>query len=145
MKKLLIYWIIGIAFLGSADNLCAEQPFVRISATPDKLDLGTVLFNNEELPETLKVEVQSNCLHGPIVASVTPFKSSNGGTILPDRISIKTPTTGDFVPMIKPVVISEPAIGNHDVEVRFKVQANFSDLAGKYTGTIVFTVMPPPY
>jgi len=145
MKKLLIYWFIGIAFLGSDVNLRAEQPFIRISATPDKLDLGTVLFNNEELPETLKVEVQSNCLHGPIVASVTPFKNRNGGTILPDRISIKTATTGDFVPMIKPVVISEPAIGNHDVVVRFKVQVDFSNLAGKYTGAIVFTVMPPPY
>ena len=88
MKKLLIYWIIGIAFLGSAGIVHAEQPFVLISATPDELDLGTVFFQGKELPETLKVEVQSNCLHGSIVASVTPLESRRGGTILPGRVSI---------------------------------------------------------
>jgi hypothetical protein len=91
------------------------------------------------------VKVESNCLHGPIVASITPFKNSYGGTILPDRISIQTPTTGDFVPMIKPVVISEPAFGNHDVVIKFKVQTDFNDPAGKYSGTIILTVMPAPY
>jgi hypothetical protein len=119
------------------------MPFVSVSATPDKLDLGTVYFMDEELPEVLKVEVESNCLHGPVVASITPFKNSSGGTILPERISIQTITTGDFIPMIKPVIISEPAIGNHDVLVKFKVHADFHDRAGKYSGTLVFTVMPP--
>lgn len=145
MKKLLIYWIIGIALLGSFGIARAEQPFVRVSATPEKFDLGTVLFVDEELPEVLKVKVESNCLHGPVVASVTPFKNRYGGTILPECVSIQTPTTGDFIPMIKPVVISEPAIGNHDILVKFKVQVDFNNPAGKYSGTIVFTVMPPPY
>ena len=145
MNKLLIYWIVGISLLGSLEVAHAEQPFVRVSATPGKLDLGTVLLLDEELPEVLKVKVESNCLHGSIVASVTPFKNSYGRTILPERISIQTPTTGDFIPMIKPVVISEPAIGNHDVVVKFKVQLDFNDTAGKYSGTIIFTVMPPPY
>ncbi len=145
MKKLIIYWIIGIVLLGSFGIVRAEQPFVRVSATPDKFDLGTVLFLDEELPEVFKVKIESNCLHGPVVASVTPFKNRYGGTILPDRISIQTPTTKDFVPMIKPVVISEPAIGSHDILVKFKVQVDFNSHAGKYSGTIVFTVMPPPY
>lgn len=145
MKKILVYWIIGIVLLGSFGIVRAEQPFVSVSATPEKFDLGTVLFVDEELPEVFKVKIESNCLHGSVVASVTPFKNRYGGTILPDRISIQTPTTGDFVPMIKPVVISEPAIGNHDVLVKFKVQLDFKDAAGKYSGNIVFTVMPPPY
>ena len=143
MKKLLICWIIGISLLGSFGMARADAPFVRVSATPDKLNLGTVLFVDEELPEVLTVKVESNCLHGPIVASITPFKNRYGGTILPERISIQTPTTVDFIPMIKPVVISEPAIGSHDVLVKFKVRTDFNDRAGKYSGTIVFTVMPP--
>jgi hypothetical protein len=145
MKKILVYWIIGIVLLGSFGVVRAEQPFVRVSATPDKFDLGTVLFVDEALPEVFKVKVESNCLHGPVVASVTPFKNSYGGTILPEHISIQTSTTGNFVPMIKPVVISEPAIGSHDVMVKFKIQLDFNDRAGKYSGNIVFTVMPPPY
>jgi len=143
MKKLLNYWIIGITLLGSFEMARADAPYVRVSATPDKLDLGTVLFVDEELPEVLKVKVESNCLHGPVVASITPFKDSHGGTILPERISIQTAATGDFIPMIKPVVISEQAIGSHDILVKFKVNVDFTARAGKYSGNIVFTVMPP--
>jgi hypothetical protein len=45
--------------------------------------------------------------------------------------------------MIKPVMISEPAIGDHDVFVKFKVHPDFHDRAGKYSGNLVLTVMPP--
>jgi hypothetical protein len=45
--------------------------------------------------------------------------------------------------MGKPVVISKPATGSHDIELDFKLQATHFDYAGRYSGTIIFTIMPP--
>jgi hypothetical protein len=45
--------------------------------------------------------------------------------------------------MSKPVAISKPATGSRKIVLDFKVQTEFKDPAGEYTGTVTFTVTPP--
>ncbi len=133
-------------------------PYVSISATSDKIEFGNPEFSDtfsapgqvwfpslyRSTSAALTVHVESNCLHGPIVASVTALKDSIGNTITPDRIFIKAPAiTDEYSSMARPVKISETQIGSHDIELLFKLQAKLFDRAGRYTGTITFTVMPP--
>jgi hypothetical protein len=46
--------------------------------------------------------------------------------------------------MAKPVIISRPETGSHDIELDFRLGTFPSDRAGRYQGTITFTIMPPP-
>jgi hypothetical protein len=67
-----------------------------------------------------------------------------GKTITPDRISIKAPITDGFVSMERPVMISEPQMGSHNINLDFKLEVNPFEAAGRYEGTLTFTVMPLP-
>jgi hypothetical protein len=131
---------------------------VSISATSDTLKFGKPEFSDtfsapgqvwfpslyRSSSAALTVHVESNSLHGPIVVSVTALKDSRGNTITPDRIFIKAPAiTDEYSSMARPVPISKTQIGSHDIELLFKLQAKLFDHAGRYTGTITFTVMPP--
>jgi hypothetical protein len=152
MKRLVITWVLAVALFGLAGTAEAvkpvvkTEPFINVSTTPDTLDLGTCSFlgGTYDLPAALTVDVEANCMYGPIMVSVTELKRRYGGGSVPrERILVKTPLTGQFVTMAKPVFISEPATGSHKIVLDFKVQAEFSDPAGKYTGAITFTIMPP--
>jgi hypothetical protein len=144
MKKFLITWSISIALFGLAGIIKAGEPFVKIYTTTNSLDLGYISFWSDGIsPAVLTVRVESNCVHGPIVASITTLQRAGGGYITPDRISIKTPTTGGFVPMMKPVSISETTEGSHDIKANFKIDTSIIDYAGRYSGSLAFTVMPP--
>jgi len=135
-------------------------PFVSISTTSNVLDFDRPTFADPILgpghamfpsiyrsaAASLTVHVESNCLHGPIVASVTALKHSKGFTIQPERILINAPIMKEeYTRMAKPVVISEPETGSHNIELNFKLQATHFDYAGRYTGALTFTVMPPPH
>ncbi len=117
MKRLLVItWVLAAVLFGLAGVAGAEQinkPFVNISTTPDVLDLGTAsLFTDSfDVPGALTVNVDSNCFHGPIMISTTKLKRRQGGSISPDRIFVKTPATGGFVTMARPVAISKPTAG----------------------------------
>jgi hypothetical protein len=76
---------------------------------------------------------------------MTELKHRYGGRSVPrERILVKSPKTGQFVTMAQPVVISEPTAGSHKIPLDFKVlQAGLVDPAGKYTGTLTFTIVPP--
>ena len=150
MKRLVITWALAVVLFGLAGVAEAvrpaepAKPFVNVSTTPDKLDLGTVpLTGIYDIPAAVTVEVEANCVHGPIVVSTTTLKRRQGGSILPERISVRTPATGGFVTMAKPVAISEQTAGSHKIVVDLKVQPDVRNLAGEYTGTFMFTVMPP--
>lgn len=134
-------------------------PFVSISTTSNVLDFDRPTFADPILAPgqamfpsiyrsaaaSLTVHVESNCLHGSIVASVTPLKHSQGFTIPPERILINAPIMDEeYTRMAKPVVISEPETGTHDIKLNFKLQATHFDYAGRYKGSLIFTVMPPP-
>ena len=134
-------------------------PFVSISATSNTVEFGKPEFSDyfsapgqvlfpslyRSSSAALTVHVESNCQHGPIVASVTALKHSGGGSIItPDRIFIKAPAiTDEYSSMARPVTISKTQTGSHDIELLFKLQAKLFDRAGRYTGFITFTVMPP--
>lgn len=132
--------------------------FVSISATSDTLEFGEPEFSDyfsapgqvwfpslyRSSSAALTVHVESNCLHGPIVASMTVLKNSEGSTITTDRIFIKAPAITDgYTSMARPVPISKTQTGSHNIELIFKLQAKLFDRAGRYTGFITFTVMPP--
>ncbi|MHC4489559.1 MAG: hypothetical protein ACYSW7_10355 [Planctomycetota bacterium] len=65
-----------------------------------------------------------------------------GGFIPPQRISIKSPATNEFVSIEKPVAISEPEFSNHDIALDFKVVSRVQDHEGRYHETLVLTIMP---
>ena len=148
MRRLVITWVLAIGLFGLIGIAGAEQtdpPFVNVYTTPDKIDLGTVpLFTNAfEVPEALTINVESNCLHGPIMISATKLKRPQGGSISPDNIFVRTPVTGGYVAMASPVTISEPTIGSHKIVLDLRVQAQFLHPAGEYSGTLTLTIMPP--
>ncbi len=149
MKKIVVALVMVVALFWSGGVVQAigpKTPFISVSITPDILDFGTLPFLTQtyDPPATLKVKVTSNCLHGPIVASMKGLKHQNGMTITPDSIYIKGPATEGFVSMARPVAISKTTIGSHDILLNFRVKNNkFYGTAGKYTGTIVLTIMPP--
>jgi len=148
MKRLVITWVLAAVLFGLAGIAGAGQtdvPFVKVSTTPDILDLGTspVFTDSHDVPGALTVNVDSNCFHGPITISTTKLKRRQGGSISPNRIFVKTPATGGFVAMARPVVISKSTEGSHKIVLDLRVDTKFLDSAGEYTGIVTLTVMPP--
>ena len=159
--KIVTTLLMAAVVFGVAGIAQAEKTFVNVSATSNSLEFGRPTFLSEGdthfgpgsvvfptvyfiSSAALTVKVESNCLHGPIVASITALRHRRGGFIPPERISIKSPTTNGYVKMTKPVAISRPEIGSHDIELDFRLEVLPSDHAGSYRGTITFTIMPPP-
>ena len=148
MKRLVITWVLAAVLFGLSGIAGAAQtdmPFVHVSATPDELDLGTALFFKDiyDVPAALTVKVEANCMHGPIMISATKLKHRQGGSISPDSIFVKTSATDGFVPMARPVAISKPTMGSHNIVLDLRVETNFLRPAGEYTGTLILTIMPP--
>jgi len=148
MKRLVITWVLTVVLFGLAGIAGAAQtdkPFVHVSATPDELDLGTALFFGDtyDVPAALKVKVEANCMHGPIMISATKLKHRQGGSISPDSIFVKTTATDGFVAMAKPVAISKSTMGSHEIVLDLRVETKSLRPAGEYTGTLMLTVMPP--
>ena len=148
-----VLWL-GVAGIVQADS----DPFVSISATSNSLEFGnptfvdpvsvpgSVLFPNIHrlATATLTLKVESNCFHGPIIASITPLEKPRGNSIPPERISVSSATTNGYVTMEKPVAVSKPETGSHDIDLDFQLEVLPHDRAGRYMGTITFTIMPPP-
>ena len=146
MKRFLI-WTILVVLIGSAGTIGATStvPFISISTSPDEIDLGTAVFfaGVHEVPGALKVQVEANCMHGPVVISTTPLERRGGGRIKPEDIFVRAPFTGGYVSLKRPVVILPTASGSHVVEVDFKVHAGAMHPSGQYKGTITLTIAPP--
>jgi hypothetical protein len=147
MKRIVITWALTVGLFGFAAITKAEPvngPFVNISTTPDEVDLGTVpITNNFIVPGALTVNVESNCVHGPIMISSTKLKRRGGCSISPEHIFVKSPATNGFVAMARPVEISKSTLGSHKIVLDFKVEADFLSPAGEYSGTLMITMMPP--
>lgn len=171
MKRFLI-WTILVVLIGSTGTISARSkstrrahqgpmsimsagaiitkststvPFIRIITSPDEIDLGTAVFfaGVHEVPGALKVQVDANCMHGPVVISTTPLERQGGGQIEPDDIFVRAPITGGYVSLKKPVVILPSAPGSQEVEVDFKVHAGTNHPSGQYKGIITLTIAPP--
>ena len=149
MKRVLItVWVMAVAMVGLAAVAEGVQPsskpFVHVSTSPRRLNLGTSSspgFYN--VPKALTVEVDSNCLHGPVTISATTLRHHMGPTIPPDRIFVKSRSMNGFVSMDKPVRVSQPTVGPHRIVLDLQVETGFKDLAGRYSGSFTVTVMPP--
>ncbi len=121
----------------------AEKPFINVTTKPQEVDLGTAEFMGiHEVKAALTVEVEANCVHGPIYLSVTPLNRKNGGSIEPERVSVRTAATDGYVAMKKPVAISQTTKGTHKIVVDVKVDTPAGFEAGKYEGVFTFTVTP---
>lgn len=143
MKKFIKYLALMVIF-GLAGIAHADQPFLKITTIPDKLDLGEFLspgVHNSKAELTVKVE--SNSSHGPILLSITKLIHTNGTVVEPEQIFVKSPVTGEYISMKGPVLISKPTVGSHNIVLTFKVKTDFDNRAGSYRGTLVFTITPP--
>lgn len=119
-------------------------PTIKITTTPDRLDLGRSGFPGEyESTAIVTVNIESNCFHGPVIATISRLKSKSGATIEPRRVYVCGSETYGYVSMARPVVISRPALGPHSVDLCFKVDTKVNDPAGSYEGAITFTIAPP--
>ena len=149
MKRVLITtWMVAAALIGFAAVAEAVQPagkpFIHVSTSPHRLDLGTASFAGlYNVSKALTVQVDSNCLHGPITISATTLRHHMGASIPPKRIFVRTKGTYGFVPMGRPVAISAPTSGSHRIVLDLQVQTGFENLTGRYRGTFTVTVMPP--
>jgi len=147
MMKRIVLWTILVALTGSAGiaSTASNKPFIRVSTTPDELDLGTAIFfaGIHEVPGALKVEVESNCLHGPILISTTPLERRGGGSIKREDIFVRIPAIGDYISLKKPVVIMPTSAGPREVILDFKVHAGLDNPSGQYEGMITLTIVPP--
>ena len=157
MKKLITTCLIALTILGTAGIAEAYvDPYVSVSTTPKTLEFGRAVFSEGKsgpgralfpsilysASASITVKVDSNCMHGPIMVSMTELRHSRGKTIPLERISIKAPTTNGYVSMIKPVIISEPQQGSHDINLDFRVERLLHDPAGKFSGSIILTMLP---
>ena len=159
MKRLTKIWLVAAILFTMPVIAQADEPFVNLSSVSDSLKFGEPEFSEPSLlapgaalypavfatsSAAMTLKVESNCLHGPIMASITTLRHRMGKTITPDRISVKSPITDGYVSMEKPVIISKPHLGSHDINLDFKLEVNPFEIAGQYKGTLTFTVMPLP-
>ena len=119
------------------------ERYISVSITPKELDLGAVpqpgLYDS---PAILTLHVEASYPHGGVVVHATPLENPESGSIPPDRILVRAPETGEYVPMRDPVNITGPmGPGVFDLELKFRVNTELQDPAGRYTGMFVFTFM----
>ena len=128
MKRVLITaCLLALASIGLATVAKAVQtdkaPFVHVAPSTYSLDLGRAAASGyHTVNKALKLRVESNCLHGPIKVSSTEFRRKLGGSIPPDRIFVRSSATWGFVPMNKPVAVSRPHKGSHDIVLDMQVE-----------------------
>ncbi|MHC4725970.1 MAG: hypothetical protein ACYS17_01985 [Planctomycetota bacterium] len=160
MKRVINIWLVAAILFTMPVIAQADSPFVNISPSSESLKFGKPVYTLEGshigpgavlYPTTfgtasaaLTLKVESNCLHGPIMAEITKLRHRMGKTIKPDRVSIKSPITNGFVSMEQPVVISNPEMGSHEIDLSFRLDITTFEAAGQYKGILTFTVMPLP-
>ena len=159
MKRVTKTWLVAIMLFAMPVISQADAPFVNISPSSDSLQFGEPVFSEPSLiapgaalyptsfgtsSADLTLKVESNCLHGPIMASITTLRHRWGKIITSDRISIKSPITDGYVSMARPVLISKPEMGSHNIDLSFHLDVNPFEAAGRYEGTLTFTIMPLP-
>ena len=147
MKRRLITWsIVLFGLAGIAQAVRPANPFVSITVKPSQLDLGNIpLVGTHDPLAVLTVQVEANCPHGPVMVSATAFERQGGGSISPKHVYVKSPAMNGFITMGKPVSISKPEAGSHDIVLKFRLKNVFDKLepAGRYKGKFTFTVTPP--
>jgi hypothetical protein len=76
---------------------------------------------------------------------MTALTRAGGGSIGPERVFVKLPTSGKYMPMTGPVNVTGPMNpGVVDVILKFRVQTALADAPGDYAGTITITCALAP-
>lgn len=146
MKKIAIGIILVVlSGLAGSSSATSNLPYIRVSTSVNEVNLGTAhFFNNiHEIKNALKVEVETNSWHGPIVLSTTPLKRQGGGMIEPEDIYVRTPKIGRYVSLKQPVIILPTSFGTEEVIVDFQVQTQLNYPSGEYEGVLTLTIIPP--
>jgi hypothetical protein len=145
MKRFAIWIIIVVLGLTGSSSATSSLPFIRVSTSMDEVNLGTAHFFNgiHEATSALKVEVETNSWHGPVVISTTPLERQGGGIIEPEDIYVRTPKIGHYVSLKHPVIILPTASGTQEVTVDFQVQTDLNRPSGQYKGMLTLTIIPP--
>ncbi len=151
MKRIAAVFVVMVVCFSLAENVEAvvhNGPFVSISVSPDKVDLGAVKDPHvDQLLGKLKAHIVANCPH-LVEASFDGFAHlDNKSSILPEHVTVTingamVKTDRDGV-----VVLSSPRstpVGGVEVplELDFTVMNAISYPAGKYGGVLTLTVMP---
>jgi len=117
-------------------------PYVRVSVSPENLDLGSIpqpgVFDS---PATLTVHVAANTVHGGVVVSMAaPLVGPGEATIPLARTWVKMPVSGEFVALTAPVIVTGPmGPGVVDIPLKFRVETDLANRPGTYSGTLVVT------
>lgn len=137
---------LAVLLCGPAQALPRIEKIVTVTATPAALNLGTTAgVGQYDSAAELKVHVAANCLHGGIIASVTPLTRSAGSVIGPERVFVRLPLTGAYVPMTHPLDLTGPMNpGVFDVILKFRVETTWGDDPGQYAGTMTITCSVAP-
>jgi len=140
-------WIILVVLIGLTGSSSATStlPVIRVSTSTDEVDLGTAHFFNgiHEVKNALKVEVETNYWHGPVVLSTTPLERQGGGIIEPEDIYVRTPKIGHYVSLKRPVIVLPTSTGTHEIIMDFQVQTDLDRPSGQYKGMLTLTIIPP--
>jgi hypothetical protein len=113
------------------------QPSVSISV-PSSIDLGSVTpLGQQIINSAVKAHIAANCPYH-ITASIGAFTNSAGNIIPAERTKVEMMSQSSWV--------KGTPIGGIDVvmNLKFTIDVAFSDPAGKYTGTVILTVMAGP-
>lgn len=126
---------------GARAALCAQpyplQQFVDISV-PTQIDLGSVTPSGQQtFNSTVKAHIAANCPYH-IDASIGAFTNSAGNLIPVERTKVEVVPPSSW--------LKGTPIGGIDVNIKLKftIDIEFSDPAGKYTGSVVLTITPGP-
>ncbi|MCG3178537.1 MAG: hypothetical protein BIFFINMI_00865 [Phycisphaerae bacterium] len=149
-------WRLGVAASAIAVWLAVGLPqlaagpqigrFISLTASPNPLDLGAIsqpgAFDSSAV---LTAHFVANCSHGNLVVSCGDLVSATGSVIPADRLYLRLPDTGNYVPMTAAVQVALPAgPAVLDLALRFRVQTLGSEPAGTYTGTLQTRVVGGP-
>jgi hypothetical protein len=141
MKKLVIICAISAVSIGLTTAAQAQpgpEPFVTISVTPSELDLGSASqYGQQTFNSTLRVHITANCPHS-IDASIGALANPNIGLIPKERTNV------EMLPPLSSPSGTPPGGVDVDLNLRFTIDIESSDPAGKYTGTLVLTVTGGP-
>lgn len=152
-KRFLSHGLLLACMVGSlmylASNAAAVPrlvKYVQVTVPQGSLDLGsTARIGENDCTGELKVHVSANCAHTGLIISATPLKNPAGETIPPERLLVRRPVTGEYVPFTHAVSVTGPMNpGVVDVVLKFRLITTLAESAGVYSGTLTVTCAELP-
>ena len=163
MKKLIMICMMSIVFLGFTDIAQAvrpvkpdmelpDEPFVKLSVEPDRLDLNNVrsVRRSSNSQGKLEAHIVANCPF-QIKASFEPFRRVRDRfPIRPEHMSAEinganVRIAGRAVPIITSMKPTGPGGVNVPLDIKLSLANAVMYPAGPYKGNLVFTITAATY